>query len=297
MALLDVGAQQEVAVPHRLEVVRVGLWADGVQGADEAPVEPVDLPLVRGGGAVVPEDVASWKHPGVAGRSVIPPDRHPAVVEDHRVALVQGGLEVVHREEPRRHRRIAGEGVVGEVVRQAAHVVAILEPGVACLSCGDGKRSSGAELDHLAEVAGAEGMVAERLLPASGGVALHGHRRVVTAHDVVVDVDAEAREEARGAEAHRPVRWRRSGNAGTEEPRDRNRREGNRQGVDQGTGGGTPEMPGPHRPARSGFTATTISSMQARVNRRVDILSQGVSGSGAAQASHRANRRRARPSK
>ena len=45
VALQDVGADQVVAVGQELQVVAVGAVADRVEGADEAPVEAVDLEL------------------------------------------------------------------------------------------------------------------------------------------------------------------------------------------------------------------------------------------------------------
>ena len=47
VALLDVGADQVVAVTQELQVVGVGRGADGLEGADQAPVEAVDLPSGR----------------------------------------------------------------------------------------------------------------------------------------------------------------------------------------------------------------------------------------------------------
>ncbi len=206
--LPDVRADQVVAVAQQLQVVDVGPAADAVEGAYEASIQAVDLPAGGSDGVIVPEDGPVREHPDALGPSADPPDRHPVVVEDHPVLGFRGGERAGRREVLQRHRPIAGEGVFGEVVGQAAHVVPI-ELRATDLSHGEHEGSPGAQRRRLAEVAAAKRTLVDRRLPGWGGVDLDRHIRVVAADDVVVDVGREARREARGAaEADLPGRGR-----------------------------------------------------------------------------------------
>ena len=209
-----------VAVGKQLQVVGVARATDAPEAAQPAPVEAVGRPSTDR----PPKEVPVPKHPGGVGGAVVPPDRHPVVVEDDCVPR----LARVHREVLRRHRPVADIGVVGEVVGQAAHVVAI-ELRASHVPHRDREGLPGAQWHHLGEVAAAKGMVADRRLPARGHVRIDRHRRVVAADDVVVGVGPERREEAGRAEAHLPGSRRLGVGPGGEERGDRERR-GRHQG-------------------------------------------------------------------